>query len=251
MAIEERIAANALGGAQRVRKAYEQVYDQLRELILSGQLRRGERLPTELALAEIFGASRGTVREALRLLVTEGLVRTTKGAGGGSYVTLPTVDYVSEFLARNVELLSLTDDVSLAEFLEAREVIEVFCVRRAAERRTDSDLERLAATLHPGGTGETSYELYLMNREFHAVLVDMADNTLLRLATQPIFSVMHTHLARSEVEPQFSQTVCSSHGDIYEQIVRGDSDAAAQQMIVHLEHLADVYRRIWRSGSPG
>lgn len=248
MAIEEKPGLNPLGGTQRVRKAYEQVYDQLRVRILTGQLGRGERLPTELALAEIFGASRGTVREALRLLVSDGLVRTTKGAGGGSYVTLPTVDHVSNFLARNVELLSLTEDVSLAEFLEARQAIEVFCVRRAAELRTDADLERLAATLHSGDAGESSYELYLKNREFHAVLVDMVGNSLLRLAAEPIFSVMHTHLERSEVEPQFSQAVSSSHSDIYEQIASGDSDAAAHEMILHLEHLASVYRRIWRSG---
>ena len=50
----------------RVRKAYEQVYDQLRDLIIRGELPRGERLPGEIVLARDFGVSRGTVREALR-----------------------------------------------------------------------------------------------------------------------------------------------------------------------------------------
>ncbi|MGH3039100.1 MAG: FadR/GntR family transcriptional regulator, partial [Gaiellaceae bacterium] len=74
---------------RRVRKAYEQVNDQLRELIVSGELAPGERLPNEAVLAREFGVSRATVREALRILTAQNLIRTTKGAGGGSYVTLP------------------------------------------------------------------------------------------------------------------------------------------------------------------
>ena len=64
-------APSSSGGSPRVtrvRKAYEQVYDQLRDLIIRGELARGERLPGELALAGQFGVSRGTVREALRAL---------------------------------------------------------------------------------------------------------------------------------------------------------------------------------------
>ena len=83
---------------RRVRKAYEQVADQLRDLIVSGGSREGERLPNETVLAREFGVSRATVREALRLLTAQSLIRTAKGAGGGTYVTMPTVDHVSEFL---------------------------------------------------------------------------------------------------------------------------------------------------------
>ncbi|MEA2247030.1 MAG: hypothetical protein QOH46_1559, partial [Solirubrobacteraceae bacterium] len=94
---------------RRVRKAYEQVYDQLRGMVLSGELARGQRLPTEVALAAEFGVSRGTIREAMRLLVAENLIRTAKGAGGGNFVMLPTVDHISRFVQRNIELLSQTD----------------------------------------------------------------------------------------------------------------------------------------------
>src|SRR5713226_7692934 len=61
---------------RRVRKAYEQVADQLRDLIVSGELERGERLPNETVLAREFGVSRATVREALRLLTAQSLIRT-------------------------------------------------------------------------------------------------------------------------------------------------------------------------------
>ncbi|MBV9422849.1 MAG: FadR family transcriptional regulator, partial [Solirubrobacterales bacterium] len=116
---------------RRVRKAYEQVYDQLRELIMRGELERGQRLPNEALLAREFGVSRGTVREALRLLAAHGLIRTAKGAGGGSFITLPTVDHVSEFLQVNIGLLNESRDVSAEEMLEARELLESFAARMA------------------------------------------------------------------------------------------------------------------------
>jgi GntR family transcriptional repressor for pyruvate dehydrogenase complex len=84
---------------RRVRKSYEQVADQLRDLIVRGQLRQGGRLPPEATLARELGVSRATVREALRLLAAQGLIRTAKGSGGGSFVTLPTVDHISESLS--------------------------------------------------------------------------------------------------------------------------------------------------------
>jgi GntR family transcriptional repressor for pyruvate dehydrogenase complex len=241
------IARPALGDVVRVRKAYEQVHDQLRRIILTGQLSEGQRLPNEGQLAAEFGVSRSTVREALRLLVAEGLVRTAKGAGGGSFVTLPTVDHVFEFLERNIEALSLTDDVTLAEFLEARELLEVFAVRQAAVRRRPGDIDALRATLVSPDSPMSAHEQYLQNRQFHSVLVSACQNTLLRIAAQPIFSVLHTHLTRSSLSPDFPRRVCAEHVLILEAIEAGESDQAETRMREHLRDLGEVYRDIWRS----
>jgi DNA-binding FadR family transcriptional regulator len=236
---------------RRVRKAHEQVYDQLRAMILEGELSRGQRLPTEVALAADFGVSRGTIREALRLLVAENLIRTAKGANGGNFVTLPTVDHISQFVQRNIELLSQTDDVTLPQFLEARELIEIFAVRQAAVRRTDRDIEALRATLSLD-EGLSPEEQYLQNKEFHGVLVDACGNALLQIAAQPIFSVLHTHLSRSGLPEDFSRNVCREHKTILEAIEAGDPDVAEQLMREHLGRLAEVYREIWRAaGQPG
>jgi DNA-binding FadR family transcriptional regulator len=232
---------------RRVRKAYEQVYDQLRAMILSGELSRGQRLPAEAALATQFGVSRGTIREALRLLVAENLIRTAKGQGGGNFVMLPTVDHISRFVQRNIELLSHTDDVTLPEFLEARELIEIFAVRQAAIRRTEEDIEALRDTL--SNSELSAEEQYIQNKEFHSVLVDVCGNALLQIAAQPIFSVLHTHLARFGLPDDFSRQVCSEHGVILKEIEAGDPDAAEARMREHLDWLATVYRKIWTSGS--
>lgn len=233
---------------QRVRKAYEQVYDQLRDLILSGQLPQGHRLPNESQLATRFGVSRATVREALRLLAAERLVRSAKGTGGGTFVTLPTLDHVEEFLQRNYELLSLTDDVTLPELLEARALLEVFAVRRVAERCAPEDVAALRATLVPPGADLGPEEAYLHNREFHTVLVDACGNGLLRISAQPIFFVLQTHLTRSDLSSDFSHKVCADHETILEAVAAGDPDLAEERMRRHLDELQDVYARIWRAG---
>ena len=110
---------------RRVRKSYEQVADQLRELIVTGRLPQGGRLPTETQLAADLGVSRATVREALRLLAAQGLIRTAKGQAGGSYVTLPTVDHISESLSSNITLLADARDLTLEELIEVRVLLEV------------------------------------------------------------------------------------------------------------------------------
>src|SRR5688572_33053023 len=118
---------------RRVRKAYEQVNDQLRELIVSGELPPGARLPNEAVLAREFGVSRATVREALRILTAQNLIRTTKGAGVGSYVTLPTVDHISEFLRGDLNLPSESVHATLEAILAMRALIALSTARLADE----------------------------------------------------------------------------------------------------------------------
>jgi GntR family transcriptional regulator, transcriptional repressor for pyruvate dehydrogenase complex len=239
-------AAAASPRVTRVRKAYEQVYDQLRGLIIRGELGRGERLPGEVDLARQFGVSRGTVREALRALAAHNLVRTAKGASGGTFVTLPTVDHISAFLQANIGLLSETNDVTLEEFLEARRLLEGFAARQCALRHTEADLDRLRATMVEPGVISVA-EQFHYNKEFHSVLVDGAGNALLRIAAQPIFSVLQTNLRRDELDASFGERVERDHRAILAAIERGDGDTASAEMDQHLDYLSRTYTSMWRS----
>jgi DNA-binding FadR family transcriptional regulator len=232
----------------RVRKAYEQVYDQLRDLIMRGELARGERLPNETVLAREFGVSRGTVREALRALAAHNLIHTVKGASGGSFVTLPTVDHISEFLQANISLLSESNDVTLEEFLEARRLLEVFAARQCALRRSDDDLTRLRGTIVDAPADLPTEEQFLYNEGFHSAVLDGARNTLLRIAAQPIFSVLQTNFSREALGPRFAARVDEDHRSILAAIERSDGDAAAAEMEKHLDYLSRKYTSIWRQG---
>jgi GntR family transcriptional regulator, transcriptional repressor for pyruvate dehydrogenase complex len=236
----------------RVRKAYEQVYDQLRELIVKGEFVRGQRLPNEAVLASNFGVSRGTVREALRVLAAQNLIRTAKGAGGGSFVTMPTVDHISEFLQANISLLSEANDVTLDEFLEARELLEVFAARRAAERRTDAHLEQLRDTIMTEPEQLSTQEQFSYNKEFHSAVMGACGNTLLCIAAQPVFSILQTNLRRSPLAKRFPVRVNDDHGVILRAIEAGDADAAGEAMTHHMAYLRRTYQRMWAGrGAPG
>lgn len=230
---------------RRVRKAYEQVYDQLRELIMRGELERGQRLPNEALLAREFGVSRGTVREALRLLAAHSLIRTTKGAGGGSFVTLPTVDHVSEFLQVNIGLLNESRDVSAEEMLEARELLESFAARMAALRRSPADLERLRACVIDDRLELRSDRQFAYNAGFHAALLDASRNTLLAIAAQPIFGILQTNMRRREISHETLRQVNEDHRAILAAVHEGDPDAAEERMRDHLALLRETYVRLW------
>jgi DNA-binding FadR family transcriptional regulator len=238
---------DGLGGVQRVRKAYEQVADQLRELIVSGRISPGHRLPNEAALSVQFGVSRATVREALRVLATQNLIRTTKGATGGSFVILPTADHISEFLSANISLLSQAQSVSLDEFLELREFLEVPAARLAARRHSEEEIERLRAAIpeQPGELG--TEEQFIHNKDFHSQVVLASGNTLLSIAAQPIFSVLQTNLSRSTLGRRFHDQINADHRAIAAAIASGDEERAAEEMRRHLSYLRPFYEKAWRN----
>lgn len=231
---------------RRVRKSYEQVADQLRELIVAGQLLREERLPNETQLAQEFGVSRATVREALRLLTAQSLIRTAKGAGGGSYVTVPTVDHLSELMGSSIGLLASARDLTLEELIEARELLEVPAARLAARRRRDGDVERLRASIPADSSPLGTSEEFIHNRDFHSTLIECCGNQLLRIAAQPIFLALQTSLSRSGLTRQFHVTIHRYHARIVEAVEAGDEEAAVQEMRDHLHALVPAYEKAWR-----
>lgn len=231
---------------QRVRKAYEQVADQLRELIVAGHVLPGHRLPNEAALSEQFGVSRATVREALRVLSTQSLIRTTKGPTGGSYVILPTADHISEFLTSNISLLSHAESISLDEFLELRKILEVPAARLAANRRAEQAVERIVEAIPDHPHDLSIEEQFLHNKDFHFCVVQATGNTLLSIASQPIFLAMQSSLQRSSFGRRFHQRVNDDHRKIAAAIAAGDEELAAAEMERHLDGLRPTYARAWR-----
>lgn len=230
---------------QRIRKASEQVADQLHSLMVGGQLRQNEKLPSEVELARSFGVSRSTVREALRQLSAKNLIRTVRGPSGGSFVTLPTVDHISDFLTQNIALLRQANHVSLDEFLAVREILEVPAAKLAAIRRNGADVEQLLTAIPSSTDGLSAAAQFSYNRDFHLMVVEASGNALLRIATQPIFSVLQTSLARSSLSRDFHGTVVEQHRELALYVADGDADAAAQAMRVHLEYLRPFYEKAW------
>jgi GntR family transcriptional repressor for pyruvate dehydrogenase complex len=227
-------------------KAYEQIADALQRRVVTGELEPGARLPTEAHLASDFGVSRATVREALRLLAAQNLIRTAKGATGGSYVTRPSAGHLSASLRSGIGLLTEARDVSLEELLEARLLLEVPAARLAAARRREHDLERLRASipLHP--LELAAQEQFAYNSDFHSVVLEASGNVLLAIAAQPVFDVLQTRLVRSHLGVRFHRTINAHHRSIAAAIEAGDGDTAGDEMHDHVEFLRPFYEKAWR-----
>jgi len=198
-------------------------------------------------LAREFGVSRATLREALRSLAAQDLIRTAKGAGGGSYVTLPSVAGVSSYLHSSISLMADANDVTLDDLLEARELLEVPAARIAAARRTPEELERLRETIPDEPLRLGTAEQFVYNQDFHSVVIDCCGNALLAIAAQPIFGVLQRNLARTRLGARFHRAINDQHRAIAAAIEAGDVEAAGGGMHEHLAYLRPYYERAWRA----
>ena len=237
-------SARAGLAVRQIAPAYRQVADQLRALILEGELSPGARLPNEPELSAMFGVSRSTVREALRALSSQNLITTTRGVAGGSVVAHPEPGHISDFLETSIGLLSGNRRVTVAELLEIRHLLEVPAARLAAARRSDEDVETLRATIDEERNSTVRAESFEGRRAFHTTILNASGNGLLEIVTRPIFQVIATRFRRDAAPPDFWTAVHDDHERILEFIAQGDTDGAAQSMAEHLSHLATTYERI-------
>ena len=125
--------------AVEVPKASDVLAGELRERILTGELAEGDPLPAERELVKQTQMSRATVREALRILEVQNLVRVKTGRAGGAFVQRPT----TKSMANSVSMLIRGRRIKLVDLMETREALEPFCAELAARNRTDADLAEL------------------------------------------------------------------------------------------------------------
>lgn len=229
-------------GVSRVRPAYQQVADQLLDLVLSGQLAPGDRFPPEAELASSFGVSRSTVREALRVLASRDLIETTRGTTGGTFVRTIEVRQVREYLETTIGLMSGGDQFSVSEMLEVRDALEVPAARLASVRRDDSHVVELDEAIEREKRTRGRGLKFREHRNFHGVIVQASGNAVFELMTEPMFRVLQTKFLDPTVPDSFWRVVDEDHRRIADAIRDRDGDAAAASMHDHLVRLRQAYR---------
>jgi GntR family transcriptional regulator, transcriptional repressor for pyruvate dehydrogenase complex len=226
----------------RVRPAYQQVADQLMERILDGSLAAGDRLPVEGDLATVFGVSRSTVREALRVLASRDLIVTARGTAGGSFVARAEAEQVSAYLETSIGLMSGSDGISLDQMLEAREMVEVPAARLAASRRRPEHIRQLHEAIEieqrVGGRGER----FERNKHFHGIVLEASGNMLFSLVNEPVFRVLRARFSRPEMPPDYWEMVGRDHAEVVRLIEERDQEGAAAAMQAHLHRIRPAYR---------
>jgi len=176
----------------------KQISEKIREAILDGRLEVDARLPTEEELASRFGVSRPTIREALKRLAAQNLIRSRRGPTGGTFVTRPTRDEARASVATGAALLVSMGEFQLDDIIEARSVFETAACRLAVERRTDADLERLQCEVdRMSDAALTDIEFCATDVRFHRALIAAAHNPALDYAAaslidslQPVLNVL-------------------------------------------------------------
>lgn len=141
----DRVMSTPKSGFQTIKpvRAYEQIVSQIEAALASGSLKPGEHLPSERELMQHFGVSRPTVREALRVLESNGLVRSSRGNPQGPEVLDPSPD----LLYRPIAQLVRTKHLSLGEFVPVRLALESLACSTAAIMRTDEQLSELTTAV--------------------------------------------------------------------------------------------------------
>jgi GntR family transcriptional repressor for pyruvate dehydrogenase complex len=205
---------------------------QIRTAILQRRLQPGDRLPNERELAERFGVSRVTVRDALRTLEAGGLLEIRVGASGGPFVTAPSTQMVGEGIS-NMLVLS---DVDPDEIAEARLILELGTVTLAVERATEEDIAQLrelcvqASRALEAGEYETG-----LSRDFHAALAHAAHNRAIDLVTATFAGPLSMHPVREREPAEWShERTVEQHCELVEAIAARDAEQARAVMRAHL-----------------
>jgi GntR family transcriptional regulator, transcriptional repressor for pyruvate dehydrogenase complex len=228
--------------ANKSEKVSDNIIAQIRDAILSGKLKPGDRLASEKELIEEFGVSKATMREALRVLEVIGLLEIRKGIAGGSFVAevgmRTTLHAIINFLHFRT--------VTIREITMLRYLIEPSVAQVAAAKRTDRDIEKLekviGATITPGDT-EVSKEI-----SFHRYLARMTENTILTLIIDMVDNLLKSMKTKIGLPPDFFEHVRDAHNIVLECLIQQDGLAAK---IAMANDVVEVGRYICRfTGTP-
>lgn len=231
--------ADLFGALPRESTLSERVTDQIKGIIVSGQLRPGDRMPPERELARQFGVSRTVIREAVRSLMAQGLVEVY--AGSGTVVRNPSAGAVAESMALFLQVGR--QDFDFRKILEVRRLMEVEIAGLAAERRSQEDLEAMAAVLGQTASVGDDREGWMRNdMAFHALLAKATKNELFSLLLDSIADILVSVRRLGFDVPNPAARTLKYHGAILEQVERGNPAAARTAMQDHLDE-AEVTMR--------
>lgn len=227
----------------------KQISEKIRIAILEGRLSVDERLPTEQELARRFKVSRPTIREALKRLAAQNLIRSRRGPTGGTFVTRPSQEEAQAALMASTTMLVSLGEFNLAEVGEARFELERVCCRLAAERRLDEHLDIMAEELGRQRSGElTDEEFCASDVRFHRALVDATGNSILRFVMIAVIEALQPVSNMIVVRFRDRKKIVRQHDRIFKAISDKDVDKAETAICAQNRYLMEKYAEAqeWR-----
>jgi GntR family transcriptional regulator, transcriptional repressor for pyruvate dehydrogenase complex len=209
-----------------------QIARRLVEVILSGEIEPGARMPSERQLAESFGVGRSAMREALKALTLIGLVEVRQGDG----TFLRRAD--SALLPEVIEWGLLLGEPRTMDLVEARQEIEIVLAGLAAQRRSDEEIAQLRRLLEKMEHATTAAEFVESDVAFHLVLANASRNSALRDIHSSIQALLRAWILRAISSGDSMLPSYAEHVPVFEAVERGDAAAAREAMATHMSSAA-------------
>jgi GntR family transcriptional repressor for pyruvate dehydrogenase complex len=218
----------------------DQIRDELKRMILHGELKRGVKLPTEEHLAGQLKVSKVTLREALRNLETDGLIEKRRGTRGGSFVACPGTEKMGEWVINYFRIGMITPE----ELVDFRQTLEPALVALAAERRTDKDLRAIKAVIDEIEKGIRRGEASTPKAvEFHRLIGEACHNRLISMVMEALVKVFEEILAKIPLTLEDAKYDLKHCKKIYGYLVQGRKKKAQDLMVDHFKTLAKIIAR--------
>jgi GntR family transcriptional regulator, transcriptional repressor for pyruvate dehydrogenase complex len=214
------------------KSASQRVAERLRELIASGNLTPGDKLPSENELVRALQVSRPVVREALRGLSMMGIVESRQG--GGCFVT----DLKPSRLMEPFSFYLSLESSNLEEIFRARQVIDTALAEEAARRADQAQIRRLGHMAEQGpALASDPIGFRVMDAEFHDLIAEAARNAFLRRMSQSLYELAIELRRRASETAGVLEQSARDHQAIAAAIAATDGPAAAAAMAAHVEHI--------------
>jgi GntR family transcriptional repressor for pyruvate dehydrogenase complex len=217
-----------------------QIVESVRDSIVKGQFRIGDKLPPETKLCELLNVSRSSIREALRHLQAEGYVELLPGRGA----------FVRDNQSHDYDTVRrwfIAASPNLREFTEVREALESLAVRKAIEKGTSAEYKTLQK-IHEefaAAAGENNVSsLASLDEKFHTQIANMAHNSLLGNITNLLNSELKEYRVRSISVKENSMNTVREHQKILSSIQKKDIRAAVSAMQSHLGMVLNDMRKV-------
>lgn len=233
----DRKGAHAAGRPFRpikTRRIFEEICDAIRDKLVTGELKAGDRLPSERELSEMLNVSRTALREAIRSLEIAGIVELRKGSKGGAFITRSGAGQVTRTFRDMLDF----GRVSLATLLEARLLVMDAVVRAACERASTADIEKLSRNVTETIelTRQGRYEERTLKAvEFSTLLANSTGNQVMSAILEAMASVIRHFVLIAG--PPAHDPVIASRLKLIEQIKAKDTKGACETMHSYLTKL--------------
>lgn len=215
------------------KKIYQLIVEQIQDMIMTGELKSGDKLPSERSLAEQFDASRSSIREAMRSLEILGVLESRQGEGN---FVRDTTD--GEWLEPISVMFKLSNG-TFEEILEMRMIIETESAALAAVRMNKEERRALKAIMDGIRVSDSEEERAALDQDFHVMLAKGSKNILIMTVMQAINTILKNFIeeARKSINVWSAESdlLLEQHQNICNAVILGQSEQAREAMNVHFD----------------